>query len=144
VELALAGGLVGLGGGQGLDRHQYVEVGGGGAHHQVVAGGGQVLVGGGAERALGAQGGEVAPVEQRLRSAQAVAAGGPFDGAGTAIALGARAGEAGGAVDLRQQRRARLDPAFLGDEGVRFGDRQRRVAVAGHFVGLQQVGGAGG
>src|SRR5690606_40488501 len=65
VELALAGGLVGLGGGQGLDRHQYVEVGGGGAHHQVVAGGGQVLVGGGAERALGAQGGEVAPVEQR-------------------------------------------------------------------------------
>src|SRR5690606_8739693 len=76
VELALGGGLVGLGRGQRLDRHQHVEVGGGGTHHQVVAGGGQVLVGGGAQGALGAQAGELAPVEQRLRGVQVVPAGG--------------------------------------------------------------------
>src|SRR5690606_28815902 len=112
--------------------------------HQVVAGGGQVLVGGGAQRTLGAQAGELAPVEQGLAGVEAVVAAGALEAARAAFRLGAPAGQAGAAADLRQQRGTGLDAAFLGDERVRFGDGQRGVAVARHLVGLEQVGGTGG
>ena len=144
VELALAGGLVGLGRRQRLDRHQHVEIGRGGAHHQAVIGRVQVVVGGLAERTLGAQAGELAPVEQGLAGAQAVAAAGAGERSAHALRLGARAGDGGVAGQLRQQRGAGLDLAFLVVQRVGLGDRQLGVAAAGHFIGLQQVGGLGG
>src|SRR5690606_16823014 len=97
-----------------------------------------------AERALRAQAGDLAPVEQGLAGTQAVAAGGALEVAGHAFALAARAGQAGAAVDLRQQGGAGLDLAFLGVQRVGLGDRQLRVTVAGHLVGLQEIGSAGG
>src|SRR5690606_13245772 len=63
VELALERRFGGLGGGQGLDRHQHVEVRGGGAGDQRVARGLQVEVGSAAEGVLPAQVGDAAPVE---------------------------------------------------------------------------------
>src|SRR3546814_7324394 len=85
--------------GQGLDRHQHVEVRRRGAGDQGVVRRLEVVVGRVAERALPAQVGEAAPVEDRLVEVGAVAARGRV----VAEAGHVRARQRRAAVDLRQQ-----------------------------------------
>ncbi len=143
VELLACGRLVGLRGAVGLDGHQRVEVGRGGAHDQLVIGRFQLQVRRTADMALGAQVGEPAPVKQHLAGTDAVVAAGAGGAAADAVQLGAGTAERGLAIDLRQQGRTGLYRTFAAVQTIRLCRRQLRVAVAGHVIDLQQVGGLG-
>ncbi len=146
IELLFRGRFVGLCGVQRFDRHQHVEVGRRRANDQAVVGRIEGEIRRLAQLALRTQVVDLGPVEQRLAAVDRVRAAlvGERAGVGVGVRLAARAVQRGLAVDLRQQGGARLHGTFLVDQPGRFGGGQLRIAVAGHFVDLQQVGGMGG
>ncbi|MNS91760.1 hypothetical protein D3C72_1258690 [compost metagenome] len=146
VELLLRGRFVGLCGVQRFDRHQHVEVGRRGAHDQVVVGRVEGEISRLAQLALRTQVVDLRPVEQRLGAIDRVVAALAGDRArvGIGIGLATRAVQRGLAIDLRQQGSTRLHGAFLVVQPGGFGGGQLRVAIARHFIDLQQVGGMGG
>src|SRR5699024_5696934 len=140
VVLLLQRFLGGNRGGQGLDCHQHVEVGGRGAGDQLVVGGLKVEAGAGVQVPLCLEGGDLAQVEHGLLQAEAPAAAAAVAGFTGDVAATDRAR----AADRRQQVGACLDPAFACDVTVGFGDRELAVPAAGHLIGLQQVLGVHG
>ena len=154
VELLLQRRLLRFGGGQRFDRDEHVEVGGRCPRRQRVARRFELEVRRPAQRLLALEPREIAAVVDHLSDVDAEPAVGGF-AVGVAVpatpssvrdvafAVGARAGNAGRAVDLRQHRGAGLHGAFLGGEGSGFGGRQLRIAGARELIGLQQVFGVG-